>query len=343
MSQQDTQSISRRDIFRIAAAGLVTAGGASFLSPAFAGHHDSTPPLTAAEIAAIDAAIGKKGKWIDAEAVYTVALPRADLHVSIKGDPVPTSFGFGGWMSIKRTMNGKSAMLMGDTVLLQEEVNPLISAAQAQGLEISAIHNHFFYLDPVVFYVHVHGMGEPADLATRYAAAIQSSKVSPANQPPAGPPPAHTAKDIFDIPALDAIIGATGNVNGATYKYVIGRKDLKVTAMGVELTPNIGLNTWAAFTGAADQAHIAGDVAMLASEVNPVIAALRKNDLEVVAVHSHMLTESPRIFFLHYYGTGPATTLARGFRAAIDELGAHGTGREVASGHDYHGKPDMRG
>jgi len=274
-------------------------------------------------MAAIDAALGKKGKWVDAERVYTVALPRADLHVTVKGDAVPTPFGFGGWLSIKRTLDGKTAMLMSDTVLLQEEVNPLISAAQAQGLEISAVHNHFFYLEPVIFYMHIHGMGEPADLAKRFAAAIQTTKLFPANQPPAGPPPTHLGSDLFDLKALDGIVGHTGTVNGPTYKYTLGRPDLLVTLMGAEMTPAIGLNTWASFAGTADQSHIAGDVAMLASEVNPVIAALRKNDLEVVALHSHMLAEQPRILFLHYYGAGPATTLAQGFRVAIDELGPH--------------------
>jgi len=253
-----------------------------------------------------------------------VNIPRNDLKVTIDGIQTPTPFGFGGWMSIKRTMDGKSAMLMSDTVLLQEEVNPLISAALAQGLEISAIHNHFFYLDPVIFYMHIHGMGEPADLAKRFAAAIAATKLLPANQPPAGAPPAKTGKDIFDIAALDAIVGHTGTVNGPTYKYTLGRPDLTVTLMGTEMTPAIGLNTWASFAGTADNAHIAGDIAMLAPEVNPVIAALRKNGLEVVALHSHMLAEQPRILFLHYYGTGSASTLAQGFRRAIDELGKHG-------------------
>lgn len=317
--------LSRRRLFQSAALGAVGLTGLMTAGTAQAApRKGKTPPLTTGDMAAIDAALGKKGKWVEAEATYTTPLPRADLKVKVQGDPVPTGFGFGGWVSLKRTLNGRSAVLMSDTVLMQEEVNPLISAAQAQGLEISAIHNHFFYLDPVIFYMHIHGMGDPADLARRYAAAIQATKLWPANQPPAAPPPARTATDIFDIPALDRIIGSTGVVNGATYKYTLGRTDLTVMAMGAEMTPNIGLNTWAAFAGTADSAHVAGDVAMLAPEVNPVIAALRRNNLEVVAVHSHMLTEQPRIIFLHYYGSGPAATLAQGFRAAINELGRHG-------------------
>lgn len=281
----------------------------------------STPKLSAETTAAIDAALGKAGRSVDAEAVYTTALPRADLKVSIKGDPVPTPLGFGGWVSFKRTRDGRSAVLMSDTVLLQDEVNPLMDAAQRNGLEISALHNHFFYEEPRIFYMHLHGMGDPADLAKRYAAAIRETKLFPANQPPAGPPPAKTGKEIFDLTALDKIVGYTGAVNGPTYKYTVGRADLTVLAMGAEITAAIGLNSWAAFAGATDNAHVAGDIAMLDGEVNPVIRTLRANGLEVVALHHHMLGETPRMTFLHYYGRGPAEKLATGFRAALNELG----------------------
>ncbi len=284
-----------------------------------------TPALTTNEMTAIETALGKKGKYVEAEAVYTVPLPRNDLKVTIKGEAVPISFGFGGWVSVKKTMDGKGAIVMSDTVLLQEEVNPLISAAQANNLEIGAIHNHFFYEEPRIFYMHLHGMGDVATIAKNYAAAIKTTKLFPANQPSAATPPTKTAKEIFDLPALDKIVGATGAVNGITYKYTIGRSDQTITAMGAEMTANIGLNTWAAFAGTPDAAHIAGDVAMLETEVNSVIRALRKNNLEVVAVHNHMLGENPRVIFLHYYGRGAASTLAQGFRAALNELGKKNT------------------
>jgi hypothetical protein len=280
-----------------------------------------TPDLTAAEISAIETAIGKKGRYVDAENLYTVPLPRNDLKITIKGEPIPISFGFGGWVSVKKTMDGKSAVLMSDTVLLAEEVNPLISAAQANGLAVRAIHNHFFYEEPRIIYMHLHGMGDVATLAKGYAAAIKSNKLFPANQPPAGPPPTRTAKEIFDLPALDKIVGSTGTVNGTTYKYTLGRSDQTITAMGAEITTNIGLNSWAAFAGTPDAAHVAGDIAMLETEVNSVIRTLRQHDLEVVALHHHMLGESPKIIFLHYYGSGQATRLAGGFRSAIDKLG----------------------
>jgi len=306
-----------------AAAALGAAGAVGFKSiePADAkAKRGKTPPLMPEGMAALDAALGKKGSYVEAEGVYTVPLPRADLKVSIKGEGVPTALGFGGWVSMKRTLDGRSAVLMSDTVLLEEEVNPLILAAHANGLEISAIHNHFFYEQPRIFYMHVHGMGDPANLAHRYAAAIQTTNLFPANQPAASPPPTRTGKEIFDLPALDRIVGNVGKVNGPTYKYTIGRDDLTVQAMGAHITKSIGLNTWAAFAGEPEAAHIAGDFAMLEPEVNPVIEALRRNNLEVVAVHNHMIGEQPRIMFLHYYGRGTATTLAQGFRAALDEL-----------------------
>lgn len=321
--------LNRRQLLRSAtvlgAAGVVGVRNIEGASAALQGTPAKvvTPPLSAQEMSAIEAVIGKKGNYAEAEATYIVPLPRNDLKVSIKGEPVPIALGFGGWVAMKKSIDNRSAVLMSDTVLLEEEVNPLISAAHANGLEVSAIHNHFFYEQPRIFYMHVHGMGSPSDLARRYAAAIGTTKLFPANQPLAGPPPTRTGKEIFDLPALDAIVGNSGTVNGPTYKYTIGRDDLTVLAMGAHMTKTIGLNTWATFAGTPDAAHIAGDVAMLEAEVNPVIRALRANNLEVVALHNHMLGEQPRIIFLHYYGRGPASTLAQGFRAALNELGRH--------------------
>ncbi len=322
-NRSDKNSFNRRTLLQGAAASAGAAAVTKYTatSAQASAPRKKTPALTADEMAAVDTALGKKGRYVEAEATYTVPLPRADLKVSVQGQPVPTPLGFGGWVSVKRTMDGKSAVLMSDTVLLMEEVNPLIDAAHKAGLEIGAIHNHFFYEEPRIAYMHLHGMGDPADLAKRYAAAISATKLFPANQPPAGPPPAKTGKDVFDLPALDRIVGATGTVNGPTYKYTIGRPDLTVTAMGAEMTPAIGLNTWMSLAGTADAAHAAGDVAMLDYEVNPVIAALRTGGLEVVAVHNHMLGDDPHMIFLHYYGSGPADKLATGFRSALDQLG----------------------
>jgi hypothetical protein len=314
------QGISRRRLIGAA----VALGATGVLPKAGAAESGRTPLLSSDEMTAIDQALGKKGALIEEQAVYTVPLPRNDLKVTIKGAPVPIPFGFGGWVSFKKTRDGRSTVMMSDTVLLQEEVNGVITAAQANGIEITAIHNHFFYEEPRIFYMHVHAMGEPRELAGAYSAAIGETKLHPKNQPPAGPASTQTGKDLFDLPALDRITGHTGVVNGPTYKYTVGRADLTVTAMGAEMTAAIGLNSWASFAGAMDRAHVAGDIAMLEPEVNPVIAALRQHRLEVVALHNHMLGEEPRILFLHYLGMGPAAELAQGFRAALDELGKHG-------------------
>ena len=346
----DKNIFSRREMLRAAAVlGAVGAAGLESVTGVEAASVTMrTPPMSQKDMTAVDSALGKKGRYVEAEAVYTVPLPRNDLKVSIKGEAVPIPLGFGGWVSFKRTTDGKSAVMMSDTVLLEEEVNPLISAAHANGLEVSAIHNHFFYESPRIFYMHLHGMGNTADLGRRYAAAIKSTKLFPANQPAtpsanaatqtgnnatpaANASAARTGKEIFDLPALDKIVGHTNTVNGPTYKYTIGRNDLTIMAMGAEMTANIGLNTWAAFAGERDSAHIAGDVAMLEPEVNPVIRALRQNNIEVVAVHNHMLGEQPRIIFLHYYGRGPAIALAQGFRAALNELGKGKRGMRTVS------------
>lgn len=280
-----------------------------------------TPGLTPEEIKAIETALGKKGNYVADESVHTTPLPRNDLKITVKGETVPISFGFGGWVAFKKSVDGKSAMVMSDTVLLQEEVNPLITAAHVNGLEISAIHNHFFYEEPRIFYMHIHGMGSVEELAKKFSATIKDAKIFPANQPVTNASQTEDANKNFDIPALDAIVQSKGTVNGATYKYTIGRDDLKIMGMGVELTKSIGLNSWASFAGTKENAHIAGDIAMLEAEVNPVIKVLRQQNIEVVALHNHMLGDDPRMIFLHYYAKGPASQLAKGFKAALDTLG----------------------
>ncbi|WP_310590192.1 DUF1259 domain-containing protein [Dyadobacter pollutisoli] len=311
---------SRRSWLRLG--GLIGSAQMLGLTPSLATNAPAkTPALTTEEIAAIEAAMGKKGTYNEGQAVHTTPLPRNDLKVTVKGEPVPIPFGFGGWASIKKTLDGKSAVLMSDTVLLEDEVNPLISAAHANGLEIGAIHNHFFYEQPRIFYMHLHGMGTPQELAKKFASTIKDAKISPANQPAPAAPSVATGKELFDIPVLDQIVKYTGVVNGPTYKYTVGRDDLTVIAMGAEMTAAIGLNSWASFAGSKDNAHIAGDIAMMEDEVNTVIKVLRANNLEVVALHNHMFGENPRIIFLHYYGRGAAARLAAGFRAALDVLG----------------------
>jgi hypothetical protein len=323
-----SSNLSRRDLLRTTAAvGLIGVTGLQACNAAEARRARTQAAgamLSTEEMAAIDQALGKKGAAVADQAIYTIPLPRADLKVRIKDAPVPTGFGFGGWVAFKKAPDGQT-MFMSDTVLQQEEVNPVISAAHANGLEVTAIHNHFFYEEPRVFYMHLHGHGETARLAHAYAEAIRPSPLFPGNQPPPSPPSGPGAAERFDIARLAQIAGHEGQANGPVYKITVGRPDLHVRAMETEITTAMGLNSWAAFAGDRERAHIAGDIAMLQPEVNPVIHALRAHDLEVVAVHHHMLGEEPRIIFLHYYGTGAAETLAQGFRAALDELGKHGS------------------
>ena len=172
--------------------------------------------------------------------------------------------------------------------------------------------------------MHIHGMGSAEELAKKYISTIKASKLSPKSQPAASAPTGKSGKENFDQAQLDAIIRQESAVNGPVIKYTIGRNDLSVMAMGAEMTASIGLNSWASFAGNMEKAHIAGDIAMLEAEVNAVIRSLRSNDIEVVALHNHMLGDEPRMIFLHYLGTGPAIKLAKAFKDALDQLGKSG-------------------
>jgi hypothetical protein len=194
-----------------------------------------------------------------------------------------------------------------------------MSALLDNGLEVTALHNHFFWEEPRVFYMHVHGHGAPMDLARKVKPALDLIGRG-APSAPAAATPATTAPPALDDAKLAQIAGHAGERTGQVYKITVGRDDLKITEMGAVINARMGLNTWAAFVGTDDHAAIAGDVAMLATEVTPVLKALRQNGLQVVALHHHMTGTEPTIYFLHYWGTGPAAKLAAGFRAALDQL-----------------------
>jgi hypothetical protein len=272
------------------------------------------------DYAAVLSTLDKKGDYKGN--VLRVNVPRNDLAVTIEGRAVPTPFGFGGWLALTKGERGLDVM-MGDLVLLQEEVNPVMSALLNNGLEVSALHNHFFYEEPRIFYMHVHGHEKAEELARKVKPALNLiGKVAPRSasvpRPRVG---TASAEGIFDTARLDQIVGAKGDQNGPVYKYTLGRDDLKVKEMGATINSRMGLNTWAAFFGTNEDSVVAGDVAMLEGEVQPVLKALRSNGLEVVAIHHHMTGTRPVIIFLHYWGRGPAEKLARGFRAAVDQLG----------------------
>jgi len=200
-------SPSRRTILKmglfVAGSGLISLRSTDTLARSIY----TTPDLSDAEIQAIEKIFGKKGKYNKNEATHNTSFPRNDLNITIKARPIPISFGFGGWTAIKRTIDGKNAVLMSDCILLQEEVNPLISAALEAGLEIGAIHNHFFYEEPRIFYMHLHGMGNPVELAQKYANAIAGTKIAVANQPIQTTEVAKSADQFFNITELNKIIG----------------------------------------------------------------------------------------------------------------------------------------
>jgi len=270
--------------------------------------------------------LGKKGDF--KEQVLKVNVPRSDLKVSVAGVQTPTAFGFGGWVAMTKGERDEE-VLMGDLVLLEDEVNPVMSAALDNGLEVTALHNHFFWESPRIFYMHVHGHGKADDLARRIKPALDlighASNQAPSERPSiAGAPhgkPVEVLEGKLNLENLDKIIGHKHDQMGAVTKFTIGRDDLQIHEMGATINARMGLNTWAAFVGTDENAAVSGDVAMLETEVNSVLKALRQHQLEVVAIHQHMFGTQPQIIFLHYWGTGPAAQLAEGFKAALAELG----------------------
>lgn len=268
-------------------------------------------------------ALDKKGDYKDN--VLKINIPRTDLKVTVDGVATPTPFGFGGWLAMTKGSGGHDVM-MGDLVLLQEEVNPVMSALLDNGMEITALHNHFFFEEPRIFYMHVMGHGTPADLARRAKPGLDLIGHVRGHEPAT----AAGQGGRLDTAKIAQIVGHKGEQNGSVYKITVGRNDLKLEDMGAKIDSRMGLNTWAAFTGSDQKAAVAGDVAMLETEVQPVLKALRAHNLDIVAIHQHMLATQPTIIFLHYWGTGPAEKLAAGFKAALDRLGK-GAGVATAS------------
>lgn len=282
----------------------------------FAGSRATAQEIPA-EYQSVLTGLRKSGDFKDG--VLKVNIPRNDLQVTIAGRAAPTPFGFGGWVAL--TKGQGMDVMMGDLVLTEDEVNPVMSAVLQNGLDVTALHNHFFWEQPRIFYMHVHGMGSPADLAARLKPAIDliGRTASTATVSP-GPAPAPSSPSL-DGNALAKIIGSQGEQTGPVYKITIGRSDIAYREHGAAINARMGLNTWAAFVGTDADAMVAGDVAMLEHEVTPVLKALRAAGINVVAIHHHMTGIQPAVIFLHYYGTGSATALANGVRSAVDVLG----------------------
>lgn len=262
--------------------------------------------------------LNKKGDY--KANVLKVNIPRNDLKVTVDGVATPTSFGFGGWLAMTKGTGGKDVM-MGDLVLTQDEVNPVMSALLDHGLEVTALHNHFFFEHPRIFFMHVMGYGNAVDLAREAKPAVNLIGHVQGKHESGAPPSVELRPGKIDTARISEIVGHAGKQNGSVYKITVGRPDLHIKEMGATINARMGLNTWAAFVGTDKNAAVAGDVAMLGSEVQPVLKALRKHGLDVVAIHQHMIGTDPTIYFLHYWGRGSAAHLARGFRAVLDQLG----------------------
>lgn len=270
------------------------------------------------EYKAVLTTLGKTGDFKDG--VLKVNIPRSDLRVTIGGRPAPTPFGFGGWVALTKGTGG-AEVLMGDLVLTEDEVNPVMSALLDNGLDVTALHNHFFWEQPRIFYMHVHGMGTTEELTRKVQPALRLiDQAAPRAATTTPSPAAAMATTGVSGAAVAAIIGHQGEQNGPVYKITIGRPDIDLRAHGARINSRMGLNTWAAFAGTDADAMVAGDVAMLEPEVTPVLKALRASGIDVVAIHHHMTDVKPVVIFLHYFGRGPAEKLARGVRAAVDRL-----------------------
>jgi hypothetical protein len=249
--------------------------------------------------------------------VRRYGFPRTDLNVTLDGVTIKPALALGGWVAFKPM--GQDVMVMGDLVLLETEINPVMAKMIASGLEITAVHNHLLRADPATFYMHVGGHGDAVNMATAIRNALAVSK-TPLDAPAAAanPPPAIE----LDTAQLDQIIGAKGQANGGVYQFGVPRRD-PVTMDGMAIAPAgpLGVATGIGFQPTGNgNAVITGDFVMVSSEVNPVIKMLRTGGIEVTALHSHMLDEQPRLFFMHFWANDDAIKLARTLRTALDVM-----------------------
>jgi Domain of Unknown Function (DUF1259) len=258
-----------------------------------------------------DAAMGRPGQD-QPDGTHKYALPRKDLNVTVKGVQIKAGLALGSWVAFKAMANGNSRV-MGDLVLTEEEVVPVMQELQSGGIEITALHNHLIGESPRVMYMHIHGMGNAASLGKTVHMAIAKTK-TPEASPAAAPPDLD-----IDTKQIDQILGHSGKNNGGIYQVSVPRAE-HITEAGMVIPNSMGVATALNFqpTGGG-QAAITGDFVLLGKEVNPVIKALRANGIAVTALHSHMLDEQPRLFFMHFWANDDAVKLAKGLRAALDQ------------------------
>jgi hypothetical protein len=266
----------------------------------------------ALDTAKIEQLTGGKGELNTQEGVFKVSVPRSDLAVTVAGVKMTPPLGLTSWAAFQPM--GSQTMVMGDLVLLEDQVNPVMSAALTNGIEVTALHNHFFWDSPKVMFMHIGGMGSTEALAGavgKVFATIKETSGGKGSVPHAELEPAKTS---LDPKVIEEILGVKGQMANGVYKVTIGR----TTKMhDHEVGNTMGVNTWAAFVGSDDTAAVDGDFAMLESELQPVLKALRGAGINIVAIHHHMAMESPRVLFLHYWGVGSTRALATGLKAAL--------------------------
>lgn len=283
---------------------------------------EATHPVSATEapkplnVAAIkDVLQGFNGTESSGE--YKITVPQNDLNIMVDGFKIIPPMGLGSWAAFAPAKEG--TMVMGDVVVTEKDLKPVEQEVIHQGLTITAIHNHFIRNNPNVMYMHIGGMGKEAELAAKVKAVFAKVSESRGGDPAGGQKT--EVQNTLDTAMIANILGHGGQLSRGVYKVTIGRPDVILTEHGAPVSTFMGFNTWASWQGTPERAAVAGDFTMLASEVAPVIKSLVENNIEVVAVHNHMVNEDPRIFFLHYWGVGRAEELARGLRAALDKTG----------------------
>lgn len=260
----------------------------------------------------VAAALGKPGSEMPGQ-VYRVGLPRTDLKVTVDGVEIRPAFALGGWLAFKSM--GADTMVMGDLVLTESEINPVMSKLFAGGLTVTAVHNHLLRAQPATFYMHVAGQGDAEKLATALHAALAETKVPLGSSPPSPQPPID-----LDVAKLSQILGAKGNANGGVLGFGIPRAE-PITDHGMVIPPAMGTAIGINFESlGGGRAAITGDFVLLGDEVNPVLMALRQNGIEVTAVHNHMIDDQPHTYFVHFWAVDDAVKLAGGLKAALDKV-----------------------
>ena len=266
----------------------------------------------------IGTAAGVKATTTD-DGVVRIAWARNDVPVKVDGMPFKPFAGLGSWAAFSKTPHG--AMFMGDTVVFQDEVTPAMDAAFAAGLEVTGLHNHFFFDEPKVYFMHIGGQGDPEKLAASVKSVWDAIKKTRSEQPvPAKSFTGDIPKEgTLDAAAIERIIGKKSQAQDGVVKVTIGREG---KMHGMKVGGSMGLTTWAAFSGSNELAAVDGDFIMTGPEVQTVLQSLRKSGLNIVAIHNHMVGEEPVFYFTHFWGKGSAEQLAKGIRSALDAQSA---------------------